>query len=217
GGGIGTVSFVIGQSATIKSDGYAKRLTVGVLELSVEVTHYIVPSKASAAYLQAKATNNTDYLLLASSNVSIFFDNSFVAKTNLRSVSPGESFQTFLGIDPAVKTKVAPPRKTSKKKGIFGKSNQVSHAYSTSISNSKKVPVTCLVVDAIPRSADDVIKVFLHQPTPASIRNSDAVNDEALVTEALEEFAGGGGEQRAGADYGRSRSFSGNSNSASSM
>lgn len=52
-----------------------------------------------------QATNNTDYLLLASSNVSIFFDNSFVAKTNLRSVSPGESFQTFLGIDPAVKVR----------------------------------------------------------------------------------------------------------------
>lgn len=50
-----------------------------------------------------QATNNTDYLLLASANVSIFFDNSFVAKTNLRSVSPGESFQTFLGVDPAVK------------------------------------------------------------------------------------------------------------------
>lgn len=50
-----------------------------------------------------QATNNTDYLLLASNDVSIFFDNSFVTKTSLTSVSPGESFQTFLGIDPAVK------------------------------------------------------------------------------------------------------------------
>lgn len=50
-----------------------------------------------------QATNNTDYLLLASDDVSIFFDNSFVTKTSLTSVSPGESFQTFLGIDPAVK------------------------------------------------------------------------------------------------------------------
>lgn len=30
---------------------------------------------------------------------------------------------------------------------------------STSISNSKKVPVTCVIVDAIPRSADEIIKV----------------------------------------------------------
>ena len=53
--------------------------------------------------IATQATNNTDYLLLASNDVSIFFDNSFVTKTSLTSVSPGESFQTFLGIDPAVK------------------------------------------------------------------------------------------------------------------
>ena len=50
-----------------------------------------------------QATNDSDYTLLASDDVSIFFDNSFVTKTSLTSVSPGESFQTFLGIDPAVK------------------------------------------------------------------------------------------------------------------
>jgi hypothetical protein len=49
--------------------------------------------------------NVTDYLLLASDDVSIFFDNRFVTKTALRSVSPGESFDVFLGIDPAVKVR----------------------------------------------------------------------------------------------------------------
>ncbi|CAN0144949.1 unnamed protein product, partial [Ectocarpus sp. 4 AP-2014] len=159
GGFLGAVSFVVETPADIKSNGQMKKLTVGVLQLSVEVTHYIVPAKAPAAYLQAKATNNTDYLLLASNDVSIFFDNSFVTKTSLASVSPGESFQTFLGIDPAVKITVAPPRKTSKKRGIFSKSNHVTHTHSTLISNNKKVPVTCVVVDALPRSTDDIIKV----------------------------------------------------------
>lgn len=60
-------------------------------------------SQNAACHVIPQATNNTDYLLLASNDVSIFFDNSFVTKTSLTSVSPGESFQTFLGIDPAVK------------------------------------------------------------------------------------------------------------------
>ena len=55
-----------------------------------------------------QATNNTDYLLLASDDVSIFFGNSFATKTSLESVSPGETFQTFLGIDPTVKVKTRP-------------------------------------------------------------------------------------------------------------
>eukprot|EP00903_Cladosiphon_okamuranus_P006879 g6699.t1 len=187
-GGMGAVSFVVDKPADINSNGQTRKLTVGVLRLAAEVTHYIVPSKESAAYLQAKATNNTDYLLLASDDVSIFFDNSFVTKTSLTSVSPGESFQTFLGIDPAVKITVAPPRKTSKERGIFSKSNHVTHTHSTSVSNKKKVPVTCVIVDAMPRSTDDIIKVVLKQPVPASVSESEAITDDVLVSTALEMF-----------------------------
>ncbi|CBN77798.1 conserved unknown protein [Ectocarpus siliculosus] len=195
GGGrfLGAVSFAVEAPADIKSNGQMKKLTVGELQLSVEVTHYIVPAKAPAAYLQAKATNNTDYLLLASNNVSIFFDNSFVTKTSLSSVSPGESFQTFLGIDPAVKITVAPPRKTSTKRGIISKSNHVTHTHSTLISNTKKVPVTCVVVDAMPRSTDDVIKVTLKEPLPASVSECEAITDDSLVSVALEMYGGGEG------------------------
>ncbi|CAM9685635.1 unnamed protein product, partial [Ectocarpus sp. 12 AP-2014] len=201
GGSLGAVSFVVETPADIKSNGKMKKLTVGVLQLSVEVTHYVVPAKAPAAYLQAKATNNTDYLLLASNDVSIFFDNSFVTKTNLASVSPGESFQTFLGIDPAVKITVAPPRKTSKKRGIISKSNHVTHTHSTLISNNKKVPVTCVVVDAMPRSTDDVIKVMLKQPLPASVSDCEAITDDALASIALEMFGSGEGNINSSAQH----------------
>ncbi|CAN0238207.1 unnamed protein product, partial [Ectocarpus sp. 8 AP-2014] len=46
GGFLGAVSFVVETPADIKSNGQMKKLTVGVLQLSVEVTHYIVPAKA---------------------------------------------------------------------------------------------------------------------------------------------------------------------------
>ena len=50
-----------------------------------------------------QATNHTEYELLPSDDVSIFFDDNFTTKTSMTSVSPGESFQAFIGIDPAVK------------------------------------------------------------------------------------------------------------------
>ena len=37
-----------------RGDGKTKKFTIGVLKLPTEVTHYIVPSKEPAAYLQAK-------------------------------------------------------------------------------------------------------------------------------------------------------------------
>eukprot|EP00752_Nemacystus_decipiens_P003003 g2786.t1 len=193
-GSVGAVTFAVDKPATIRKEGETKKFSVGVLQLNAEVVHYIVPSKEPSAYLQAKATNNTDYLLLASEDVSVFFDKSFVAKTNLTSVSPGESFQTFLGTDPAVKIKVAPPRKTAKQRGIFGKVDHVHCTQSTSISNTKKVPVTCVLVDALPRSTDDIVKVTLLQPAQGKVSEAaEAINDEMLVDVALDMFGGEGG------------------------
>ena len=63
------------------------------------------PDSLSDGRNNVQVTNCNNYLLLASSNVSIFFVKGFVAKTNLRSVPPGESFQMFLGVDPAVKVR----------------------------------------------------------------------------------------------------------------
>ena len=42
-----------------RSNGQTKKLTIGELQLSAEVTHYVVPSKDPAAYLQAKVKGVT--------------------------------------------------------------------------------------------------------------------------------------------------------------
>ncbi|CAM9464964.1 unnamed protein product [Scytosiphon promiscuus] len=200
-GSMGAVTFVVAKPANIKSNGETKKLSVAVLQLSAEVVHYIVPSREPAAYMQAKATNSTDYLLLASDAVSVFFDNSFVAKTSLNSVSPGDSFQTFLGVDPAVKVEFAPIRKMNKNKGLFGNVDRVSHCCSTSISNKKKVPITCVVVEALPRSTDESIKVHLQQPAPAKVTKIPAaITAEKLVDMALDMFGVAGEGGRDGKD-----------------
>ena len=78
--------------------------------------------------LTRQATNDTDYLLLASEDVSIFLGNSFAAKTSLESVSPGETFQAFLGIDPSLKvnaTRGVHSFETRKRKRIRGVGKRV--------------------------------------------------------------------------------------------
>ena len=109
--------------------------------------------------LQAKVHNTTEYLLLASNDVSVFFDKRFVSKTNLRSVSPGEKFDLFLGVDKAIKVTYAPPRKMSKTRGLLTKSQYETHMLCSTITNSKDVPITIAVIDVLPQSTDDLIKV----------------------------------------------------------
>ncbi|KAG5177473.1 hypothetical protein JKP88DRAFT_347016 [Tribonema minus] len=275
GGALGAVAYEIAAPASVASDFTAKKLTVGILELSADVTHYVVPAleaaaylKAAAylnaaaylkvraarealplakrhvshyvvpaleaaanlkvaAYLKAKVLNTTDYLLLASDDVSIFFDNRFVTKTSLRTVSPGEGFDVFLGvdpavkvsgstdararvdagvdvflgIDPAVKVSYAPPRKTTRRRGLLSKTQLVTHAHCTTLNNAKAVPITVALVDAVPRSSEDLIKVMLKDPAPNTVTDVSVDANEALVSAALEllEGEGGGGGSSAAA------------------
>ena len=48
--------------AVHRSNGQTKKLTVGELQLPSEVTHYVVPSKEPAAYLQAKVLDGDTVL-----------------------------------------------------------------------------------------------------------------------------------------------------------
>lgn len=49
-----------------RSNGQTKKLTVGILQLSAEVTHYVVPAKEPAAYLQAKVRGDNRGLVVGS-------------------------------------------------------------------------------------------------------------------------------------------------------
>jgi hypothetical protein len=55
GGSLGAVAYQIAARASVKSDRSMQKLTVGVLELAAEVTHYVVPSLEAAAYLKVSA------------------------------------------------------------------------------------------------------------------------------------------------------------------
>ncbi|CAN0035949.1 unnamed protein product, partial [Phaeothamnion confervicola] len=117
---------------------------------------------------------------------SVFFDNAFVTKTELNTVAPGESFQLFLGVDKSVRVTHLPPRKASKKSGLFSKTSTATHTRRTTLLNTKAVPVTVAQVDALPRSAQDTIVVRMRQPKQEVAEAINFGDDEAAVSAALQ-------------------------------
>jgi uncharacterized protein (TIGR02231 family) len=190
GGGqsMGSIAYEIKRPSTVGCDGTPKRLTVGILNLQAEVTHYVVPSVTEAAYLRATLLNVTDYHILSSPDVSIFFGNSFVSRTNLRSVAPGESFDLFLGKDPACRVTRLPDRVTTGKKSILGfsKTTSIVYQHNTVLVNSKAVPMTIALVEALPRSRDEGVKVTLKVPKEEDVLEVQAGSDDTAVEMALE-------------------------------
>jgi uncharacterized protein (TIGR02231 family) len=94
--------------------------------LKPDFEYETVPRKNTHAYIKAKVTNSSEYLML-SGPANVFFDNNFVAKTDLKSYSPQEEFECSLGVDPAIRVEYKPVKINKGQSGIISKSTTTSY------------------------------------------------------------------------------------------
>jgi hypothetical protein len=73
GGSLGAVAYQIAARASVKSDRSMQKLTVGVLELAAEVTHYVVPSLEAAAYLKVSTSAYVVFICIAAMHCASSF------------------------------------------------------------------------------------------------------------------------------------------------
>lgn len=159
---------------------------------------YTAPGLSPHAYLQTRTQNTSEYPFLASEQVSVFFDGNFVTTSSMKHVSPGESFHSFLGVDPSVKVDYRPVRQTHRSTGVWTKSSTIQYDHRTVISNNKSVPIEIIVAKVFPRSTDEKIKVDLVEPSREIVeaeeskrgRNERVPGSEAEMIDQLAESEG---------------------------
>jgi len=181
GGGAGAATFKIAAATDVASDNKPQKVTVCILELSTTMSHFCIPTESPHAYLQCRTVNTSAFELLASNEVNVFFDGSYVSKTKMPNVSPGESFQSFLGADSSVRINATPPSKVHMKGGYWSTTDSCRHTIVTKIKNTKDRNVLVICSKQLPRSSDKSIKVEPLMPNAAELqRGSDA--EEAYQT-----------------------------------
>ncbi|VDN32461.1 unnamed protein product [Gongylonema pulchrum] len=150
--------FVITRPASIPSDSTDHKVTIEILELSPKMFYETVPSKSINVYLTASVINDSAKPFLAG-QASVYFDNSFIAKTQLNSVFPGERFQCSLGVDPAVKVEYRPVHKYTEQSGLLTKTVSTMNEQKIIIKNTKSSSIMITVKEHVPKSTDEKIKV----------------------------------------------------------
>ncbi len=152
-------SFVIKRSADIKSDGSSQRVAISESTQSAELKLLVVPRLDKAAYVQAHVLYDGEQPLLPG-QLSLYQDDNFVGRTQLKSIAPGESFDLGLGKDERVK--VERERVTAKlapgKGFIFSKDLRRYH-WLIKIKSLHKGLRDVEVLEQLPRSRHDDIKV----------------------------------------------------------
>jgi len=169
-----SASFKIPQLTSILSNQIPRKVTIAILELEADIIHYIAPDVATWAFMHARAVNNSSYPLLESFNVCVYVDDSLVAKTRLKPVSVGESFSLFLGADASVQVETRPLKTYDRQHGFITKSNQTAYEYITNVSNTRATTVKFALVQQVPISTDEAIKVKIVSPRQEEVREVDS-------------------------------------------
>jgi archaellum component FlaF (FlaF/FlaG flagellin family) len=173
-GDLGSTVFTINRKVTIDCDNKPHKVMITARNFKPQMVHYAVPSVSPHVYIQAKTKNNSPYPLLSSDNVSIYLDGNFMSKSSLKQANTGESFQVFIGVDPAVKVEYLPVRNEEYRKGwVLG--TEVKKVHHTSIlHNSKSAAVRIILAETLPRSSNEKISIELVEPAPNTLTEGKA-------------------------------------------
>ncbi|MDY6899065.1 MAG: mucoidy inhibitor MuiA family protein [Cyanobacteriota bacterium] len=159
------VNFNLDNSGNIPSDGAPHKITIFQDDYPCNFYYIAMPRLVSFAYLQAKVKNKSNGATLLPGKANIFRDNIFVGTSHLENIVPGEEFKLNLGIDEGVKIKRDLVEREVDKKFI-GKLRKITYAYRLQISNLLETEAQLELIEQLPVSRNEQIKVRLNRTNP---------------------------------------------------
>lgn len=170
-----TATYEVPGTRTLSPSSLSRRHKIASLTCSaIHLSYISIPKLRSTAYLRAKLRNPSNSVTLLKGQAGITLDSSFLGNLTLPRVSPSQLFTLSLGTDPGIHVSYPKPAVRRSTQGLFNKES--SHLFSRSIwiTNTKPQPVELLVLDQIPVSQDERLRVDIVQPKGLN-KEGDAV------------------------------------------
>ncbi len=152
-----TVTFDIAIPTTVMSDGKQQTVEIQRLSAPAEYKYVTAPKLSRLAYLTA---NISDWakLSLQSGEATLYFENSFVGKSNVNVNQLTDTLTLSLGTDNSIIVK-REKRVDFMSKKTIGSNKTETYSFLVSVRNNKPVPVRITLNDQIPVSSNNGITV----------------------------------------------------------
>ncbi|WP_414624463.1 mucoidy inhibitor MuiA family protein [Calothrix sp. CCY 0018] len=159
------VTFNLDGNGNIPSDGTPHKTTIFQDDYPCNFGYIAMPRLVSFAYLQANVKNNSNGSTLLPGKANIFRDNIFVGTSELENTVPGEEFNLNLGIDEGVKIERDLIEREVDKRFI-GNLRKITYGYKLQISNLLDTQAKLELIEQLPVSRNEQIKVRLNRTNP---------------------------------------------------
>ncbi len=177
------IDYVIDIPYNLPSSNQYQLVTLNTYEIDATYTYFAVPKVDCSVYLTAMLTNWQQYNLMPG-QVNLFYNNSFVGKTNLSPSAENDTLRLSLGKDPKIIVKRVNERDYTKTK-YFGSSKKESLGYTIHINNTNNNNIEIEIVDQLPVSKNSEIVV-----EKINISNAEYLENEGKLTWKLSIKAG---------------------------
>ncbi|KAK6340369.1 hypothetical protein TWF730_002129 [Orbilia blumenaviensis] len=159
-----TTAYDIPGLKTIKSSPLVRRQVISTIDLpTVNFTSIAVVKLRSAAFLKARFKNTSKHTFLRGV-AGLTVDGSFLGQTNIPHCPPDDFISLSLGVDTGVHVSYAKPTLVSSSQGLILKENVTLYKRSVFIHNAKSQQLTLTVLDQIPISEDERLRVNIVSP-----------------------------------------------------
>lgn len=150
--------YEVGMKHTIISDGKEKIIALETKSTKADYKHYTIPKIEKAAYISALMPQWEDLELMDASG-KIYLENNYINDTYISSSNAEDTLNLSIGQD----KRVAVDRKIAKTKpektGLLSNTIETIVTITLSIKNNNQTPIDINVVDQIPLSNQENIKI----------------------------------------------------------
>lgn len=194
-----TANYELPGIRTLAPSSLARRHKIASLNATnIHMSYICVPKLRSAAFLRAKIRNPSASVTLLKGTAGVTLDGSFLGNMTLPRVSPSQLFSLPLGVDPAIQISYPKPNVHRSTSGFI--SRESAHTFNRSIwlTNTRPSAVELLVLDQVPVSQDERLRVAILQPRGLS-KEGDTVKAGQAAKEGGKEVAAPTGSVKEGA------------------
>ncbi len=166
--GLLSTIFTAPSRHSVDGAGRERKVFLAGFTLQAELSRVSAPRADPSVFLAAKAANETGAALLPG-QASLFLGNEFVGRTLLPLTPPGGEVKLAFGADDRVKAQRRVVERRHETSGLFTRDDVIRYRVRTTVKNLRSKPVTVRLLDLVPVSREEDIRVeVLDGSTPVT-------------------------------------------------